>query len=122
MTRLSGSTRPERRRGGYAARIASSLRIPCPASPWSFKICTTRRAWTDCRPRRAAQRGGRMYPERFPRNQWYVGAHSEELGQELLSRWLLDEPVVFYRAEDGRPVALADACAHRQFPLSQSRR
>ena len=46
-----------------------------------------------------------MYPERFPRNQWYVGAHSEELGQELLSRWLLDEPVVFYRAEDGRPVA-----------------
>jgi vanillate O-demethylase monooxygenase subunit len=63
-----------------------------------------------------------MYPERFPRNQWYVAGHSAELGHDLLSRWLLDEPVVFYRAEDGRPVALADACAHRQFPLSQSRR
>lgn len=61
-----------------------------------------------------------MYPERFPRNQWYVGAHSEEVGRDLLSRWLLGESVVFYRTEDGQPVALADACPHRQFPLSQS--
>ena len=62
-----------------------------------------------------------MYPERFPRNQWYVGAHSAEVGRHLLARWLLDVPVVFYRTENGQPVALVDTCPHRQFPLSQSR-
>jgi vanillate O-demethylase monooxygenase subunit len=63
-----------------------------------------------------------VYPERFPRNQWYVGAHSDEVGEALFGRWLLDEPVVFYRTASGQPVALADACPHRQYPLSASRR
>lgn len=62
-----------------------------------------------------------MYPEGFPRNQWYVAAHSGEVGRTLLSRWILDEPVCLYRRDDGSPVALIDRCIHRQMPLSKGR-
>ena len=58
----------------------------------------------------------------FLRNAWYVGAWATEVGrQKLLRRTLLDEPVVFYRREDGTPVALADKCAHRHAPLSEGK-
>ena len=58
----------------------------------------------------------------FLRNAWYVGAWGTEVGrQNLLRRTLLDEPLVFYRREDGAPVALADKCAHRHAPLSAGR-
>ena len=58
----------------------------------------------------------------FLRNAWYVGAWGTEVGrQNLLRRTLLSEPVVFYRQEDGTPVALADKCAHRHAPLSAGR-
>jgi phenylpropionate dioxygenase-like ring-hydroxylating dioxygenase large terminal subunit len=59
-----------------------------------------------------------VYPTRFPRNQWYVAARGAELSRELLARRILDEPVCFYRATDGNPVALVDRCIHRQMPLS----
>lgn len=62
-----------------------------------------------------------MYPESYPRNQWYVAAHSEQVGRTLMDRWLLDEPVVFYRKQDGTPVALVNRCIHRQMPLSKGR-
>lgn len=62
-----------------------------------------------------------MYPDRFPRNQWYVAAHSGEVSRTLLNRWLLDEPVCLFRKEDGSPVALVDRCIHRQMPLSKGR-
>ena len=64
-----------------------------------------------------------MYP--YPdglfavRNGWYVAAFSDEVGRDLLERWLLDEPVLLYRREDGIAVAVAGRCPHRQFPLSQ---
>lgn len=54
----------------------------------------------------------------FARNHWYVVALSEELGDRPLGRTVLGDPVVLFRATDGRPVALADRCAHRRFPLS----
>ncbi|MFJ2740027.1 Rieske 2Fe-2S domain-containing protein [Streptomyces sp. NPDC087440] len=58
----------------------------------------------------------------FARNQWYVAAHAHEVGRELLGRTILGEPVVLYRTEDDNtPVALADHCVHRRFPLSESR-
>jgi phenylpropionate dioxygenase-like ring-hydroxylating dioxygenase large terminal subunit len=38
-----------------------------------------------------------------------------------MSRTLLDEPVVFYRKENGVPVALEDRCCHRHLPLSMGR-
>lgn len=57
----------------------------------------------------------------FVRNQWYVAAYGHEIGRELFGRTILGEPLVFYRAESGEVVALADRCVHRRFPLSESR-
>jgi phenylpropionate dioxygenase-like ring-hydroxylating dioxygenase large terminal subunit len=57
----------------------------------------------------------------FVRNQWYVAAYGREVGRELLGRTILGEPIVFYRTESGEPVALADRCVHRRYPLSESR-
>jgi vanillate O-demethylase monooxygenase subunit len=54
----------------------------------------------------------------FLRNSWYVAATADELGRALLARTFLDEPVVLYRRQDGRPVALEDRCSHRFYPLS----
>jgi phenylpropionate dioxygenase-like ring-hydroxylating dioxygenase large terminal subunit len=58
----------------------------------------------------------------FLRNAWYVGAWGTEIGrQNLLRRTLMNEPVVFFREEDGTPVALEDKCAHRHAPLSEGK-
>ena len=54
----------------------------------------------------------------FVRNAWYVIAWSEEITRKPLQRTVLGEDVVLYRREDGAPVALADRCAHRGYPLS----
>jgi vanillate O-demethylase monooxygenase subunit len=54
----------------------------------------------------------------FLRNQWYVGAMSDEIGDRPLARTLLDEPVVFFRDSSGAAIALEDRCVHRQAPLS----
>lgn len=53
------------------------------------------------------------------RNTWYVAALASEVSRTPLARRLLDIPVVLYRREDGRAVALEDRCAHRSFPLSR---
>ena len=58
----------------------------------------------------------------FVRNQWYVAAYSEEVGDDLLARTILGEPIVLYRIQDGTAVGLADRCVHRRYPLSLSRR
>lgn len=54
----------------------------------------------------------------YLQNCWYAAAFSDELGRTPLARRLLDMPVVFYRKEDGAPVALVDRCPHRFAPLS----
>src|SRR5215471_7863914 len=54
----------------------------------------------------------------FLRNYWYVAAYDHEIGRRPLGRIILGEPIVFYRLEDGTPVALEDRCAHRHLPLS----
>ncbi|NKF22251.1 aromatic ring-hydroxylating dioxygenase subunit alpha [Solimonas marina] len=54
-----------------------------------------------------------------PRNQWYVAGWSNEITRQPLERWLLDEPVVFYRTEAGQIVAMHGRCPHRQFPLAK---
>src|SRR3954452_4846181 len=57
----------------------------------------------------------------FARNQWYVAAYASEVGRaQILGRTILGEPIAFYRTEAGQPVALADRCVHRRFPLSES--
>src|SRR4051794_24977040 len=53
----------------------------------------------------------------FVRNRWYVAAWGQEIDKGLLQRWLLDEPVLLYRTQDGTPVALGDRCPHRKYPL-----
>jgi phenylpropionate dioxygenase-like ring-hydroxylating dioxygenase large terminal subunit len=58
----------------------------------------------------------------YPFNCWYVAATSDELGQGLLARRLLDKPVVLYRREAGEAVAMEDRCIHRAYPLSEGRR
>ena len=59
----------------------------------------------------------------FVRNCWYVAAWSSELSDSgLISRTIINEPVVLYRCSDGAVVALEDRCCHRQAPLSLGRR
>lgn len=55
----------------------------------------------------------------YPREHWYVIARSGEVGHELLARKVCGERLVLYRTGDGTPVALADRCSHRRFPLSK---
>lgn len=58
----------------------------------------------------------------FLRNAWYVGAYASEVEQAPLARTILGEPVLLYRTEGGRAVALEDRCCHRNLPLSMGRR
>ena len=57
----------------------------------------------------------------FLKNCWYVGAWSRDVDRELLGRVLLNNYIVFYRKEDGTPVALENRCPHRNLPLSEGR-
>jgi phenylpropionate dioxygenase-like ring-hydroxylating dioxygenase large terminal subunit len=57
----------------------------------------------------------------FLRNYWYVAASDSEIGRKPLRRTILDEPIVFFRLEDGTPVAFEDRCAHRHLPLSMGK-
>ncbi len=58
---------------------------------------------------------------RFLRNSWYVAALSPQVERALRPVRLLGEAIVLYRTEDGKPVALEDACPHRKLPLSMGR-
>lgn len=59
----------------------------------------------------------------FLRNCWYVAAWDHELiDGKLLARTLLEEPVVLFMGESGKPVALENRCCHRGAPLSMGRR
>lgn len=57
----------------------------------------------------------------YLRNCWYGAAWSREVGRDLFVRTICDEPIVFYRTQAGRAVALEDRCAHRRAPLSKGR-
>lgn len=54
----------------------------------------------------------------YPLNAWYVAAWDHEITRTILARTIAGRPLALYRTEDGRPVALADACWHRLAPLS----
>lgn len=66
-----------------------------------------------------------MYPFKagltYPRNAWYVAGWSSEFERDPFERTLLGEPVVFYRTEAGRPVAVAGRCPHRRYPMVRGR-
>jgi len=57
----------------------------------------------------------------FIKNAWYVAGWAHEVSAEKpLQRMICGESVVLFRS-DGEVVALADACAHRQYPLSSGK-
>ena len=62
-----------------------------------------------------------MYPlkteQPFLRNAWYVVAWGNEIGDKPLARTILEEPIVLYRTNAGKPVALWGLCPHRLAPL-----
>jgi vanillate O-demethylase monooxygenase subunit len=57
----------------------------------------------------------------YIRNTWYIAAEPQEVSQRPLARTILGTPVVLYRTESGRIVALEDRCPHRFAPLSLGR-
>src|SRR5205085_9277990 len=58
----------------------------------------------------------------FLMNCWYVAAWDYELiDGKLLPRTILEKPVVLYRGDSGRVVALANRCFHRGAKLSNAR-
>ena len=53
---------------------------------------------------------------------WYIVALSHQLKPNtVLSRTVLDEWLVVFRGEDGKPVALQDKCIHRNSRLSKGK-
>lgn len=54
----------------------------------------------------------------YPYSCWWVAAFSDEVGEDLLGRWLVDTPVLLYRTKAGDAVALENRCPHRGAPLS----
>ena len=58
----------------------------------------------------------------FLKNCWYVAAWDHELlDGKKLARTILEKPVVLFRGESGRYIALDDRCCHRGAPLSMGR-
>ena len=58
----------------------------------------------------------------FLMNCWYVAAWDHELiDGKMLARTILGKPVVFFRSDEGKYVALYDRCCHRAAPLSMGR-
>lgn len=57
----------------------------------------------------------------YLRNTWYVAAWAQELRDNLLSRRIINEPLLLYRPKNGDPAALSDRCPHRFAPLSRGR-
>jgi vanillate O-demethylase monooxygenase subunit len=59
----------------------------------------------------------------FLMNCWYVAAWDHELAEgKLLARSILEQPVLLYKGDSGRVVALDNRCAHRGAKLSNGRR
>ena len=60
--------------------------------------------------------------EMFLWNSWYAAAWRHEVDAvEKLARTFLEKPILIYRGESGRYVALDNRCCHRSAPLSLGR-
>ncbi|NKJ44506.1 aromatic ring-hydroxylating dioxygenase subunit alpha [Novosphingobium sp. SG720] len=58
------------------------------------------------------------FTQGFVRNQWYAAGWASEVCDRPVARRILNEPVVLFRASDGKVGALEDQCPHRLAPLS----
>jgi phenylpropionate dioxygenase-like ring-hydroxylating dioxygenase large terminal subunit len=54
-------------------------------------------------------------------NIWYVAAWAHEVTDELFSRKIAGEAIVFFRTSNGSVAAVEDRCPHRFAPLSMGR-
>jgi phenylpropionate dioxygenase-like ring-hydroxylating dioxygenase large terminal subunit len=95
--------------------------IVCPensGSPGSANVIDN-----DIEERKAFLREGVMTDDGiFLRNSWYVAGWNHELiDGKKLARTILERPIVLYRGESGKIVALDDRCCHRAAPLSMGR-
>ena len=52
------------------------------------------------------------------KNAWQVAAFAEEVEHHILARRFLNEPVILWRTQAGRAIAMEDRCPHRYAPLS----
>ncbi|HUT51699.1 MAG TPA: aromatic ring-hydroxylating dioxygenase subunit alpha [Alphaproteobacteria bacterium] len=59
--------------------------------------------------------------EPFVRNAWYIAAWPEELAEGIVSRTIMNQPLVIFRDTEGTAAALEDRCCHRGAPLSHGR-
>ena len=57
----------------------------------------------------------------FLRDVWYVAGFGHEVTVKPIARRILGEQLVLYRTSSGVAAALANACPHRQLPLSLGR-
>ena len=59
----------------------------------------------------------------FLKNTWYVAAWTHEVAADaLLARTITRVPLILWRDQTGRVIALEDRCCHRAAPLSKGRR
>jgi phenylpropionate dioxygenase-like ring-hydroxylating dioxygenase large terminal subunit len=59
----------------------------------------------------------------FLSNTWYVAAWSHEIAADaMLARTITRVPLLLWRDQTGRVIALEDRCCHRAAPLSKGRR
>ena len=56
---------------------------------------------------------------KFLRNAWYVAMFASDLPEgKIVHQTILNEPIAFWRREDGGIAAIRDVCPHRFVPLS----
>jgi len=60
-----------------------------------------------------------MADEGFLRNQWYAAATAAEIADRPVGRTICGEPLVMFRAADGKVAVLEDRCPHRKYQLSR---
>jgi phenylpropionate dioxygenase-like ring-hydroxylating dioxygenase large terminal subunit len=53
----------------------------------------------------------------YLKNCWYIGAWDYEVTRELLLRYMLEQPILLYRKENGDAVAMSNICPHRYASL-----
>ena len=58
----------------------------------------------------------------FVQNSWYVAGWSQNFGNDLVPRTIINQDIVLYRQSNGQIVALEDRCPHRLLPLSKGKR
>lgn len=60
--------------------------------------------------------------KQYLRNTWYVAMWSDDLAPgQTMARTIINEPIVFFRKQDGSVSALIDRCPHRFVPLSMGK-